>query len=182
MQTETKLLSWTDVTPEAIVSLFQETFSQAADDAEGRIVSELVRALMDTTPTVDLYGFVGLQSGTPVAAVFFSRLRFEALDACFLLSPLAVLPSRQRQGLGQRLLRHAIAKLRANHAAALFTYGDPAYYSKVGFAPVSIDEACPPYPLSQPEGWLFQALSARVSLPLRGKARCVSAMQDPTIW
>ena len=182
MKTTTTLHHWHDAEPDALASLFKDTFSEAADETEGRVVSELARSLMTSTPQQDLYGFIAQQDKFPVAAIFFSRLSFDDSTECFLLSPVAVLPAFQNQGLGQTLIRYGINELVSNGVTALFTYGDPAFYGKLGFEPVSVADAQPPYPLSQPEGWLFRALAPEITLPLRGSAACVAAMQDPSIW
>lgn len=49
------------------------------------------------------------------------------------LGPISVLPHRQRQGIGSRLIRQALADLRAMQAAGCVLLGDPAYYARFGF-------------------------------------------------
>jgi predicted N-acetyltransferase YhbS len=49
------------------------------------------------------------------------------------------------------------------------TYGDPSYYAKVGFMPISEADAQAPFPLSHPEGWLAQSLTERAMTPLNLK-------------
>lgn len=41
----------------------------------------------------------------------------------------------------------------------IFTYGDPNYYSKVGFKPASQQVAKAPFESSYPEGWLGLSLT-----------------------
>ena len=52
----------------------------------------------------------------------------------FGLGPVAVDPRWQRQGVGQALVRAALADLRARGAAGVVLLGDPAYYARFGFA------------------------------------------------
>lgn len=49
------------------------------------------------------------------------------------LGPISVLPARQGQGIGARLMKQALAELRARHAAGCVLLGDPAYYARFGF-------------------------------------------------
>ena len=51
------------------------------------------------------------------------------------LAPLAVLPDRQRRGLGSALVRAALARAREGGWAAVFVPGDSAYCGRFGFAP-----------------------------------------------
>jgi predicted N-acetyltransferase YhbS len=62
------------------------------------------------------------------------------------------------------------------------TYGDPAFYAKVGFEPVSQDTIPPPLDLSQPEGWLARSLTQDPIEPLPGPSSCVEAFGDPAYW
>ncbi|GGY19855.1 GNAT family N-acetyltransferase [Paludibacterium paludis] len=51
------------------------------------------------------------------------------------VGPLSVLPGRQRQGVGSRLMRQALTLMEARGAAGCVLVGDPDYYSRFGFAP-----------------------------------------------
>ncbi len=49
------------------------------------------------------------------------------------LGPISVLPAWQGQGIGSRLMKQALAELRAMQAAGCVLLGDPAYYGRFGF-------------------------------------------------
>ena len=49
------------------------------------------------------------------------------------LGPISVLPNRQGQGIGSRLMEQALSELRAMQAAGCVLLGDPAYYARFGF-------------------------------------------------
>ncbi|MDA7415782.1 N-acetyltransferase [Xenophilus arseniciresistens] len=49
------------------------------------------------------------------------------------LGPISVLPQRQGQGVGSRLMQQALAELRDMQAAGCVLLGDPAYYARFGF-------------------------------------------------
>ena len=58
--------------------------------------------------------------------------RSRLVDA-LMLTPLSVVPERQRQGLGTRLLEHALRTADELGVAAVFLEGDRAFYGKRGF-------------------------------------------------
>ena len=49
------------------------------------------------------------------------------------LGPISVLPPRQGNGIGSRLMEQALSELRAMQAAGCVLLGDPAYYARFGF-------------------------------------------------
>lgn len=93
--------------------------------AEARLVDDL-REAGDS-----IFSLVAVEDGTVVGHVMFSRLiaPFPALA----LGPVAVLPERQRTGVGSRLIRDGIARSEAAGWAGIFVLGDPAYYRRFGF-------------------------------------------------
>ena len=58
-----------------------------------------------------------------------------ALVDVLVLSPLSVVPERQREGIGTALVAAAVEAARALDAPALFLEGSPAYYGARGFLP-----------------------------------------------
>lgn len=74
--------------------------------------------------------------GAVVAHAAFSPVRVAGRDCgWFGLGPLGVLPSQQGLGLGSRLVRLGLERLRARGAAGCVVLGEPAYYGRFGFAP-----------------------------------------------
>ncbi|AIF48872.1 GNAT family N-acetyltransferase [Dyella japonica] len=49
------------------------------------------------------------------------------------LGPVSVLPQRQHEGIGSRIIRQALETLRREGAAGCVVLGDPAYYGRFGF-------------------------------------------------
>lgn len=167
----------------AITDLFVRTFSASEGPEEGRAVGALAADLMATTGEDDLRVYVARNAEGIAGCIMFSRLTFAGDDrTVFLLSPVAVDPALQGRGVGQRLLRHGLDDLRARGVDVAVTYGDPAYYGKVGFSPVTEAKVPAPMPLSHPHGWIAQSLTERPLDPLRGPSRCVTALGNPAIW
>ena len=179
-----------------IVDLFRETFTASEGAAEGASIGALVRDLLVGTAPEDIHVFIAeaedpipaaapaaIPAAIPAAAAIFTRLSYPQDERMvFLLSPLAVATARQGRGIGQELLVQALEALRTDGVDVVMTYGDPAFYGKVGFALISQDIARPPLPLSQPEGWLGYWLGAGGSAPLVGRSTCVRALRDPHHW
>ncbi len=53
------------------------------------------------------------------------------------LSPLAVAPSHQGQGIGRALVREVLARADRAGEAAVVLEGDPAFYGRLGFEPAA---------------------------------------------
>lgn len=167
----------------AIIDLFTATFTASEGAEEGRLIGKLVQDLFAKTKSEDLFVFSAWDGGAPVGCIFFTPLIFDReARRVFLLSPVAVATDRQGQGIGQTLLNHGLKQLRANGIDVAMTYGDPNYYSKVGFAQISEDQARAPLKLNHPEGWLAQSLTDRPLTPLQGASTCVEALNSPDYW
>ncbi len=177
-----KLLTYDSSNIEEIKRLFTFVFSNSEGASEGVVIGNLTYDLMTTTNAQDLYGFTAIENDEIIGSIFFTRLSFQSEAKVFLLSPVAVHTSYQGKGIGQQLINFGINQLKENGVKAVFTYGDPNYYSKVGFISISDKNAKPPFKLSQPEGWLCQSLvNAQIEL-ITGNSRCVEAFNKPEYW
>lgn len=67
-------------------------------------------------------------------------------------------------------------------AAIVVTYGDPAYYGRLGFNAIGQDVIPPPFELTQPEGWLAQSLDGGAIAAIPGPSACVGALDDAVYW
>ena len=166
-----------------VVELFRRTFTASEGESEGAIVGGLAEALLTTTGKADLYGFAS-QSGEQIrAAALFSKLAYsQDARSVFILSPMAVAPEFQGKGHGQALITHALSHLRNTGVDVAITYGDPAFYGKLGFKPLDPARVAPPHPLSLPIGWIGQSLNGKDLGPVNGSCSCVPALDNPAIW
>lgn len=170
-----------------IVALFKAVFAASEGPEEGAVIAGFLDRLLAETPADDIRVFTAWEDAArtagPVGGVAFTRLRYAGDDrTVFILSPMAVATERQGTGIGQALIRHGLAALRDEGVDIAITYGDPAFYGRVGFAPVSVQTAPPPLPLSFPNGWIWQSLTGKPLTPLAGPCTCVPALNDPTLW
>ena len=93
--------------------------------AEAQLVDDLRHA------GDSVLSLVAVENTTVIGHAVFSKLKapFPALA----LGPVAVLPERQRIGVGTELIRSGIAHGNAAGWAAVFVLGDPAFYGRFGF-------------------------------------------------
>ena len=166
-----------------IAELFRASFTASEGAEEGALIGTLARDLIVTTDPADIHVFLAEDAGALVGTCVFTRLRHDGeTRTVLLLSPVAVATDRQGQGIGQRMITHGLGALRVIGAEMVVTYGDPAFYGRLGFAPVAKDFVPAPFPLSHPEGWLGQSLTDQPLTPLRGRATCAPALSDPAFW
>ena len=166
-----------------IADLFAEVFAASEGDEEGAMIGALVQDLMASTPDEDIALFCIQDDDRLIGAVAFTRMRFSEDDRhVALLSPMAVDTAHQGQGVGQTLLDHALATLPKLGVDVVLTYGDPAFYGKVGFTQITEDQAQAPQPLNMPHGWLGQSLTDDAPLHIGGAPTCAPALDRPDIW
>ena len=105
--------------------------------AEARLVDRL-RA--DGDAEISL---VAVDGDIAIGHVLFSRMTapLRALG----LGPVAVLPARQRSGVGSLLIREGLARAKVDKWDMVFVLGNPAYYRRFGFDPALASDFISPY-------------------------------------
>lgn len=117
---------------DAIRVLTEAAFKTAphADGTEHLIIDRL-RAAGALTLSL-----VAEADGAVVGHVAFSSVSLsDGSQGWYGLGPIAVDPSRQGEGIGGRLVREGLDRLKALGATGCVLLGDPAYYSRFGFEP-----------------------------------------------
>ncbi|HDM8215356.1 GNAT family N-acetyltransferase [Vibrio campbellii] len=164
-----------------MIALFTQTFSDSEGEVEGKTIGSLVGDLLSTTPERELKGFVAKQDERLISGVLFTPLRFENGEVGYLLSPMATLTECQGKGVGQALINFGLEQLKQQGIELVFTYGDPNFYSRVGFQPVTEAQFKAPHTLSFPHGWLAQSLAGELT-PIQGTSYCVKGLDSPAYW
>lgn len=128
----------------------EEAFQQTAE-------AKLVDRLRDDGESV--ISGVAVDAGEVVGYIMFSRMTapFRALG----MAPVAVMPSRQRNGIGSELVRWGLAQATKDKWQAVFVLGDPKFYEKFGFSAALASGFQSPY-----AGEHFMALALNGALPV----------------
>jgi putative acetyltransferase len=177
-----KLSTYNPSNTEEIKQLFTKTFSDSEGQSEGLLIGNLAYELMTSTAGHDFYCFVATENEQIIGSIIFSKLSFESEINAFLLSPVAISTSYQGKGIGQKLINFGLNSLKENGVELAFTYGDPSFYSKVGFSLITEKIVKAPLKLTYPEGWLGQSLVSDEIEPITGNSYCVEAFNKPDIW
>ena len=124
----------------------EETVGDAAavrrvnEQAFGRPEEAQLVAALRENDAVTLSLVAVEEDGTVVGHVLISPVEIvddEARRPSVGLGPMAVLPDRQRRGIGSQLIERALAALRDADHGVLVVLGHPEYYPRFGFQPAS---------------------------------------------
>ncbi len=154
---------------------------------EGGEIADLVAALRADPSARPCLELVATQGDARVGHVLFSKARLEPPDgtpSCAILAPLSVLPERQNQGIGGRLVREGLERLRAARVGLVFVLGHPAYYPRHGFSPAGEAGFEAPHAIApeNAEAWMVRPLRPGLLGQVAGGVVCADALDDPRHW
>lgn len=116
---------------------------------------------------------VAVQGGEVLGHIAFSPAVIESSSSkaeALALGPLAVLPARQRQGIGAALVRWGLEECRRQGHRLVFLVGHPDYYPRFGFQPAGrLGFECP-FPVP-PEAFMVAELQPGALRGCGGKLR-----------
>lgn len=161
---------------ESIKALHHEAFG----DEENEEVAKLALNLASDTPSN--LSLVAVKGTAVIGHIVFSPVSISNNDylSGYILAPLAVAPSSQKQGIGSDLIQYGLDVLANNDVDAVFVLGDPNYYRRCGFH--TAHNIKPPYSVPYPEAWQVKELKAGVLQGVSGTVECVSVLMVPELW
>lgn len=145
-----------------IRKVIEEAFLQSA---EAKLVDRL------RADSESVISAVAVDAGQIVGHIMLSRMKapFRALG----LAPVAVIPSRQRNGIGSELIRWGLDRAKIQKWQGVFVLGDPKFYGKFGFSVAVASGFESPY-----AGEHFMALALKGVLPVAsGKVEYANAFK-----
>ena len=140
-------------------SFFTEVFTASEGTSEGQLVGDLAAQLARDVDDQRILCLAAYEHEHLIGAIFLTELYFNATTTVYLLAPVAVATNYQRRGIGQKLIHQGCDHLRAQSVDVLMTYGDPAFYARIGFHAVATTQIPAPFQLSMPHGWLAKSLT-----------------------
>jgi predicted N-acetyltransferase YhbS len=165
-----------------ITNLFTVVFTSSEGEKEGRLIGNLASELSSGIDNQEIICFGTYEEESIIAAIFFTRLRFNEAIQIYMLAPVAVSTKHQGKGVGQALINYGLNEIKKRSVTVVITYGDPSFYFKVGFQTLSENVIQAPLKLSMPEGWLGQSLSEEPIPTINERPRCVKEFNDPVYW
>ena len=163
-------------------NLFETVFTSSVGELEGHLIGKLVSMLASAIDNREIICIGKTEREKLIGSVFFTRLRFKQELQIFMLAPVAVATACQGKGVGRALIEFGLKEMQNRDVSAVVTYGDPAYYSRIGFHSLSEEVIKAPLELSMPEGWLGQSLSGKSIRVIEERPGCAEAFNDPAYW
>jgi len=113
-----------------IHSVIEQTFKR---DAEARLADKLRRSC------ADCLSLVADDNGSIVGHIMFTPVRIENHKTVqgMGLAPMAVIPSKQRRGIGKLLVKTGLKILQEKGCPFVIVLGHPEYYPRFDFQPAS---------------------------------------------
>lgn len=136
--------------------------------AEANIVDSVRAACAEAV------SLVAVEDDTVVGHILFSPvivLDGERVTSGMGLGPMAVLPERQRQGIGSLLVRTGIEALRKGDCPFVVVVGYPEYYPRFAFVPASMHSLSCQWEEVPDEAFMVAILDAGVMAEVCGTAR-----------
>lgn len=165
-----------------IKSLFVSVFTASEGEQEGKLIGNLASELSSEIDNQEIVCLGAFDDETLIGSILFTRLLFKENINVYLLAPVAVSTEHQGKGVGKSLINYGLEEMRNRSVSVVVTYGDPAFYSKVGFNDLSTNVIQAPLKLSMPFGWLGQSLTGESILTIHDRPKCVKAFNNPVYW
>lgn len=151
------------------------------------IEADLTRNLLADPTAQPALSLLATDDGRAVGHILFTKVRLigpQEPPKASLLAPLSVAPESQGQGIGGRLIKEGIERLRESGTGLVFVLGHPSYYPRHGFVAASPFGFTAPYPIAEEhsDAWMVQALQPNIIGRCQGKVACADALDKPEYW
>ncbi len=153
----------------------------------GYVIAGLTLELLHDPTAAPLLSLLAWDGADAVGHVIFTCVRIDGA-ACspvaHILAPLAVLPGRQREGIGTQIVQSGLDMLKDMGSELVFVLGHPEYYPRFGFRPAGVLGLSAPYPILEKnaDAWMVLALREGVIGNVRGTVRCAHSLDKEEYW
>lgn len=155
--------------------------------AKGLVIAELVNGLFDDQTAEPLLSLVAVKNKNIIGHVLFTKVNIAhspILVSARILAPLAVLPEDQSTGVGGRLIKEGLGRLKKDGVNLVFVLGHPGYYPRSGFIPAGKLGFEAPYqiPKKHAGAWMVINLSSGIIGKAKGTVECSDVLNQPQHW
>lgn len=153
---------------EVAFALHTRLEKEVGQSAEAGIVDSIRSAC------ADVVSLVAIDAGRIVGHIFFSPVFVSTATGVVQgmgLAPMAVLPERQRQGIGSLLVQAGIDALHKRGCPFIIVLGHPGYYPRFGFVPASQHGLCCQWDGVPDEAFMVLVLDEDIMSGLSGIAK-----------
>lgn len=132
-----------DADPEAIHQVVTAAFGRPNE-------AELIAAIRNSPNFIPKLSILAAEDGVVLGHILFSPIIIAApvqSTPALALAPLAVIPARQRHGIGTQLVQAGLLECRELGHSIIVVLGNPRYYSRFGFQTASKFNIQAPFPV-----------------------------------
>ena len=160
---------------------------KAFGEEEGPEIADLVNGLMDDKTAMPLLSLVAVENGQLIGHILYTKAVLTETDKSVsvqILAPMAVLPHIQSKGVGSKLIKEGLSKLKESGVELVFVLGHPEYYPRCGFITAGVLGFEAPYPIPDEfaGAWMVQELKDGVIGNVKGKVQCSEVLNEPQHW
>ncbi len=148
--------------------------------------AELVNDLLNDKTAEPRLSLLGFDDGKAIGHILYTKVIIKEFPdtKMSILAPLAVVPEKQKQGVGGELIVRSLEILTKSGVDLVFVLGHPEYYPKFGFKTAGELGFEAPYhiPEEHAEAWMVQELKPGVIGSVKGKIKCSVELNKPEHW
>lgn len=154
---------------------------------EGPVIAKLVKDLFEDETAKPILSLVAMEENSLIGHILYTKVTIRAAESpipAHILAPLAVLPNRQKKGVGIKLIKEGLRLLKKSGTKLVFVLGHPGYYPRCGFIPATEQGFNAPYPIPEEHAaaWMVQELYADILQNNSGKVQCSKVLNAPEHW
>jgi putative acetyltransferase len=160
---------------------------QAFGNEKGPVIAKLVDDLLDDETAKPILSLVAVDDTKTVGHILYTKAiitQTEASVSAQILAPIAILPTAQKCGIGQKLINEGLNQLQKSGTELVFVLGHPTYYPRCRFAPAGEQGFEAPYliPEEHSAAWMVQELNGDALGRIHGKVKCSKVLNEPQHW
>jgi putative acetyltransferase len=154
---------------------------------KGPEIATLVNGLFEDETALPSLSLVAIENKKVIGHILFTRAIVTGTQTTVstqLLGPLAILPDFHNTGVGGKLIKEGLTRLKTSDVALVFVLGHPDYYLRAGFKPAGVLGFQAPYPIPEKHAgaWMVQELLPGTIKNISGKIQCCDVFNQPEHW